>query len=73
MNFGGNPVGPYRIGLPFAERWEKSLNTDAVEYGGSGSRQLRRGQATDIPWAGRPASAEVTLPPLAECWLKLRR
>ena len=73
MNFGGNAVGPYRIGLPFAGTWEEILNTDAVEYGGSGVGNFGAVEATDIPWAGRPASAEVTLPPLAGLWLKLRR
>jgi len=25
------------------------------------------------PWAGRPASATLTLPPLGALWLRLRR
>ncbi|MBC7761457.1 MAG: alpha amylase C-terminal domain-containing protein, partial [Candidatus Saccharibacteria bacterium] len=73
MNFGGNPVGPYRVGLPFAGTWDEILNTDASEYGGSGVGNFGAVEATDTPWAGRPASAEVTLPPLAGLWLKLRR
>ena len=36
MNFSGNPVGPYRVGLPFAGTWEELINTDATEFGGSG-------------------------------------
>jgi 1,4-alpha-glucan branching enzyme len=73
MNFGGNPVGPYRVGLPFAGIWDEILNTDASEYGGSGVGNFGAVEASDVPWAGRPASAEVTLPPLAGLWLKLRR
>ena len=73
MNFGGNPVGPYRVGLPFPGTWDEILNTDASEYGGSGVGNFGTVEATDTPWAGRPASAEVTLPPLAGLWLKLRR
>jgi 1,4-alpha-glucan branching enzyme len=73
MNFGGNPVGPYRTGLPFAGTWDEILNTDAAEYGGSGVGNFGSVTAHDEPWAGRPASAELTLPPLAGLWLKLRR
>ncbi len=73
MNFSGNPVGPYRIGLPFAGEWEELLNTDATDFGGSGVGNLGSVTATDQPWAGRPASAELTLPPLAGLWLTPRR
>jgi 1,4-alpha-glucan branching enzyme len=73
MNFSGNPVGPYRVGLPFAGEWDEILNTDATEFGGSGVGNFGVVHAVDEPWAGRPASAELTLPPLAGLWLKLRR
>jgi 1,4-alpha-glucan branching enzyme len=73
VNFSGNPVGPYRIGLPFAGEWEELLNTDAAEYGGSGVGNYGTVHATDQPWAGRPASAELTVPPLGSIWLKPRR
>ncbi|MET1020253.1 MAG: alpha amylase C-terminal domain-containing protein [Microterricola sp.] len=49
------------------------LNTDAAEYGGSGVGNLGGVDATDTPWAGRAASATVTLPPLGGIWLKLER
>ncbi len=73
MNFSGNPVGPYRVGLPFAGTWDEILNTDAAEFGGSGVGNLGAVTATAEPWGGRPASAELTLPPIAGLWLKLRR
>jgi 1,4-alpha-glucan branching enzyme len=73
LNFSGTPVGPYRIGLPFAGVWDELLNTDAVDFGGSGVGNYGSVTASDVPWAGRPASAEITLPPLAGLWLKLRR
>jgi 1,4-alpha-glucan branching enzyme len=72
MNFSGAPVGPHRIALPFAGTWDEVVNTDAVEYGGSGVGNLGAVTATDTPWQGRPASAELTIPPLAGLWLKLR-
>jgi 1,4-alpha-glucan branching enzyme len=72
INFGGNPVGPYRVGMPFAGRWDEVINTDAVEFGGSGVGNYGSVVASDEPWAGRPASAELTLPPLAALWLRAR-
>ena len=72
MNFSGGPIGPHRIGLPFAGVWDEILNTDAVEFGGSGVGNFGAVTAHDHPWAGRPASAEVTLPPLAGLWLRFR-
>jgi len=73
MNFSGNPVGPYRLGLPFAGEWVELLNTDAGEYGGSGVGNYGSVTATETPWVGRPASVELTLPPLAGLWLTLKR
>ncbi|MFC6355270.1 1,4-alpha-glucan branching protein GlgB [Luethyella okanaganae] len=73
MNFSGNPHVGFRVGLPLAGQWEELLNTDAIEFGGSGVCNWGGVTATDAPWAGRPASAEITLPPLAGLWLKLRR
>jgi 1,4-alpha-glucan branching enzyme len=73
LNFSGNPIGPYRVGLPFAGEWEEILNTDAAEYGGSGVGNFGIVHATDTPHGGRPASAEFTLPPLAGLWLRPKR
>jgi 1,4-alpha-glucan branching enzyme len=73
MNFSGAPVGPYRVGLPFAGTWDELINTDAVEYGGSGVGNFGSVEAEDVAWSGRPASVELTLPPLAALYLKPRR
>jgi 1,4-alpha-glucan branching enzyme len=73
FNFAGHPHNDYRVGLPFAGQWEEILNTDAAEFGGSGVGNLGIVDAVDAPWAGRPASATLTLPPLAGLWLRLRR
>ena len=70
VNFGGNPVGPYRVGLPFAGRWDEILNSDAADFGGSGVGNLGGVTAESQPWGDQPASAELTLPPLAALWLK---
>ncbi|MEO8908546.1 MAG: 1,4-alpha-glucan branching protein GlgB, partial [Microbacteriaceae bacterium] len=73
MNFSGNPHPGYRVGLPFAGQWEELLNTDAENFGGSGVGNFGVVTATDEPWGGRPASAELTLPPLGGLWLRPRR
>jgi 1,4-alpha-glucan branching enzyme len=69
LNFGGTPVGPYRVGLPRAGAWRELVNTDAEEFGGSGVGNFGVVTATDEPWHGQPASAELTLPPLGALWL----
>ncbi|KQM60320.1 1,4-alpha-glucan branching protein GlgB [Agreia sp. Leaf210] len=73
MNFSGAPVGPYRVGLPFGGTWDELINTDAVEFGGSGVGNFGSVEAQDVPWSGRQASVELTLPPLAALYLKPRR
>jgi 1,4-alpha-glucan branching enzyme len=70
VNFGGNPVGGFKVGLPFAGRWDEVLNSDASEYGGSGVGNYGGVTAVDEPWGDQPASVELTLPPLAAVWLK---
>jgi 1,4-alpha-glucan branching enzyme len=73
VNFSGQPVGPYRIGLPSAGDWVELLNTDAAEFGGSGVGNLGAVVARAEPHGGQPASASLTLPPLAALWLTPRR
>jgi len=45
------------------------VNTDADTYGGSGVGNFGVVTATPEPWHGRPASASITIPPLAVLWL----
>jgi 1,4-alpha-glucan branching enzyme len=60
----------YRVGLPSAGGWREVLNTDAGVYGGSNVGNLGLVEAELIGWDGQPASAQVTLPPLATVWLE---
>ncbi|NUT58263.1 MAG: 1,4-alpha-glucan branching protein GlgB, partial [Agromyces sp.] len=71
VNFAGRPHEGFRLGLPKAGRWRELLNSDAAEFGGSGVGNLGGVEATDDPWAGRPASGVFTLPPLAAVWFTL--
>ncbi|KQO60275.1 glycogen branching protein [Curtobacterium sp. Leaf261] len=71
-NFSGVPVSR-RFGLPSAGRWTEILNSDAEVYGGSGVGNLGGIVAEEKPWAGRPASADIVVPPLGAVWFKLER
>jgi 1,4-alpha-glucan branching enzyme len=64
-NFTPVPREAYRLGLPRAGRWREALNSDATVYGGSGMGNLGAIAARAEPFAGFPASADVTIPPLA--------
>ena len=47
VNFSAIPHHGYRIGLPFAGRWDEVLNTDADVYCGSGVGNFGAVEATD--------------------------
>jgi 1,4-alpha-glucan branching enzyme len=48
--------------------WKEVLNTDSHEFGGSGQGNMGQVVAEDQPLHGRPASANVVVPPLATVW-----
>ena len=64
-NFTPVPRPDYRIGLPCAGLWSERLNTDAADYGGSGTGNAGQVRAEPSPWQGRPCSAALIVPPLA--------
>ena len=59
----------YRFGLPSGGDWREVVNTDAIEFGGSGVGNAGTVFAADASWHGLPFSTELTLPPLAVLWL----
>ena len=69
-NFSAVPRSGYRLGLPNPGAWVEVLNTDAAEFGGSGTGNLGGVTATQVSWHSRPASAVLTLPPLGTVWLR---
>ena len=69
-NMAAVPRYGYRLGLPASGEWQEILNTDASEYGGSGVGNMGLVVADSESWHARPASALVTLPPLATVWLR---
>ncbi|MDQ6851050.1 MAG: 1,4-alpha-glucan branching protein GlgB [Actinomycetota bacterium] len=69
-NFASVPHESYRLGLPFAGRWDEVINTDAQAYLGSGVGNWGGVQAVADSWHGQPASATVRVPPLGTLWLR---
>ncbi|WP_375479555.1 1,4-alpha-glucan branching protein GlgB [uncultured Jatrophihabitans sp.] len=69
-NFSAVPHEGYRLGLPFAGRWEEIINTDAETYFGSGVGNFGGVEAVDEMWHGQPASARLRVPPLGALWLR---
>ena len=64
FNFTPVPRHFYRIGVDQEGHWREIVNTDAVEYGGSGQGNMGGVDTTVVPCHGRRASILVTLPPL---------
>lgn len=60
----------YRLGVPESGRWKEILNTDALEYNGSGKGNLGSVKAVKAECHGRPYSIAVTLPPLSTVFFK---
>ncbi|MEO8294619.1 MAG: 1,4-alpha-glucan branching protein GlgB [Gemmatimonadota bacterium] len=70
LNFTPVPRVAYRVGVPRMGRWEEVLNSDSVEYGGSGAGNLGGVDAALVAHHGYPQSISVTLPPLAAVVLR---
>ncbi len=63
-NFTPIPRENYRIGVPRPGRYRERINTDAVEYGGSGIGNAGEVHADSYPMHGHPNSICLNLPPL---------
>ncbi len=55
----------YRVGVPHGGEWHELLNSDALEYAGSGIRNPEPVIAENVPWHGRQHSLRLVLPPLS--------
>ena len=60
----------YRVGVPEGGYWRELLNSDALEYGGTGVGNMGGVHAEEAPEHGRPYSLRLTLPPLGALFLK---
>ena len=70
LNFTPEPRHNERYGVPCGGRWEEILNSDALEYGGSGQGNLGGVEASPIGLHGMPWSVTLTLPPLGAVFLR---
>jgi 1,4-alpha-glucan branching enzyme len=70
FNFTPVPRYDYRIGLPQAGEYLEVINSDSEIYGGSNLGNAGLVHADQQAWMHRPASAELTLPPLGFVVLK---
>jgi 1,4-alpha-glucan branching enzyme len=64
-NFTPVPRDNYVLPLPKAGLWREILNTDAGLYGGSGHGNMGGVTASHESSHGKPASARISVPPLA--------
>jgi 1,4-alpha-glucan branching enzyme len=63
-NFTPVPREDYRIGVPQPGRYRERINTDAIEYGGSGVGNAGEVHAEAHPAHGHHQSVRIRLPPL---------
>jgi 1,4-alpha-glucan branching enzyme len=63
-NFTPVPRHNVVVGVPEGGRWRELLNSDAVEYGGSGVGNCGSVTAQPVPWHGQPRLLTITVPPL---------
>jgi 1,4-alpha-glucan branching enzyme len=69
-NFTPIPRLGYLLGVPTGGYWRELLNSDAKEYGGSGSGNMGGTEALPEKTHGRPYSLRLTLPPLGALFLR---
>jgi 1,4-alpha-glucan branching enzyme len=63
-NFTPVPRADYLIGVPRSGRYRERINTDAVDYGGSGVGNAGEAHAEAHPIHGHPFALRLWLPPL---------
>jgi 1,4-alpha-glucan branching enzyme len=68
-NFTPVPRQNYRVGVPRGGWWRERLNSDANDYGGSGSGNMGGVEASPLACHGRPFSLSLSLPPLSILFL----
>lgn len=63
----------YRLGVPQPGFYEEILNSDAETYGGSNIGNLGGVTAEEQPWMGQNYSIQITVPPLAGVWFRIKQ
>ncbi|MBW1888139.1 MAG: 1,4-alpha-glucan branching protein GlgB, partial [Deltaproteobacteria bacterium] len=70
LNFTPVPRHNYRVGVPRDGFWREVLNSDALDYGGSGQGSMGGVKAETTSSHGHPYSLNLTVPPLAVVYFK---
>jgi 1,4-alpha-glucan branching enzyme len=68
VNFSPNPYPDYGIRLPRAGKWEEILNTDALDFDGTG--EFLNGGSVTAEGGPDGGTAIVTVPPMGAVWLR---
>ncbi len=63
-NFTPVPRKKHRVGVPHEGWYQEIFNSDSLHYAGSNMGNFPGVEAEDTPSHGRPATIEITLPPL---------
>ena len=70
FNFTPVPRLNYRVGVNRGGSWRELLNSDALDYGGSGFGNMGQVEAVPVPFHGKPHSLNLVLPPLGAVFLR---
>jgi len=70
FNFTPIPKHNYKVGVDRRGRWEEILNSDGVEYFGSGLGNMGFKETIDWGAHGRPYCLDITIPPLGAVFFK---
>jgi 1,4-alpha-glucan branching enzyme len=73
LNMTPVPRYNYHVGVPHEGYYKEILNSDAVEYGGSGVGNFGGTSSEAVPMHGKGQSVSLTLPPLGILVLKFTR
>ena len=71
MNFTPVTCDDFVIGLPVAGTLTEILNSDAEEFGGTGTPCKKRIKSKKEPFLEHKYSARITLPAMSAVWYRL--
>ncbi len=69
-NFTPVPRSNFLVGVPQRGVWREILNSDALEYGGTGWGNLGGVESVPVSTRGRVESVNLNLPPLSTIMLR---
>lgn len=73
FNFTPVPRHNYKVGVEHKGKWIEILNSDAIEYFGSGVGNMGFKETIDWGAHGRPYSLDISIPPLGAVFFKFEK